>query len=172
MLAKRKKEYDTHANFIFKADKLIQQKFVEDIELLYVHGSLHDKGHHIKNDELKIIIENHTRKKANSKFHKPDLVITLWLEIKEKKVLKLKEWTINDNNDLIAVRTEERTIQQTRVSRKAKKMFPGFLGLAATSCLKNTWRNYQEKTGKHYDKKIGTSSAAVTGSNNAQVEEV
>ena len=50
------------------------------------------------------------------------------LEIKEKKVLKLKEWTINDNNDLIAVRTEERTIQQqTRVSRKAKKIFPGFL---------------------------------------------
>ena len=49
-----------------KAKELIHQKFKQDIGLyLYVHDTL-DKGV-ITNEELKILIENHTGKKVNSK---------------------------------------------------------------------------------------------------------
>ena len=47
-----------------KAKELIHQKFKQDISL-YVHDTL-DKGV-ITNEELKILIENHTGKKVNSK---------------------------------------------------------------------------------------------------------
>ena len=76
---------------------------------MYTHESLNNRGV-IKNEELKISIEDHTgRKKPSSKENNKLGLVTLWLDVQETKAYEPKEWTIVNNSQLHKLRNEEIT---------------------------------------------------------------
>ena len=128
VLAKRKKEHEHYLGLADKAKELIEQKRVKGINV-YLHESLQDRGV-ITIEQLKILIEEHTGKKPNSKDNNKLGLVALWLDVREKKAYEPEEWTPSDNFNLVRMETEEITIENTQLGREATKLFQGFAGAA------------------------------------------
>ncbi|OEU17850.1 hypothetical protein FRACYDRAFT_238278 [Fragilariopsis cylindrus CCMP1102] len=103
VLSKQKNEHEHYAALNDKAKELIVQKRVKGINV-YTHESLHDRGV-ITNEQLKILIEDHTGKKASSKDNNKLGLVQLWLDVRDKKAFVPKEWTPSDNLNLERLET-------------------------------------------------------------------
>ena len=76
---------------------------------------------------MKILIEDHTGKKANSKDSNKLGLGVLWLEVRETKAYEPKEWKINNKRQLHLLPNEEITLDITQLGREGKKQFQHFI---------------------------------------------
>ena len=100
-------------------------------------------------------------------------MISLRLDIQEKKAFVLKEWTVNNgSSNLIASQTKEITIliQKTQVGREAKKMFQGFVR-SAKFLTQSMMDKMPEEDKEALQLKLGQRPVDVMGNNNVQVVE-
>ena len=85
-----------------------------------MHESLQEMGV-ITDAQLKILIEDHTGKKANSKDSNKLVLVVLWLEVRETKAYEPKEWKINSNRQLHVLRNEKITLDKTQLGRETRE---------------------------------------------------
>ena len=108
--------------------QLIELKKDKGIDV-YMHQSLNDRGV-ITGEQLKLLIEDHTGKKPGAKDSNKDRLVALWLDVRDKKEHKPKEWTIVDDGRLHELRDEEITIEKTELGRAAVRQLQGFASMA------------------------------------------
>ena len=142
LLEKQKKEYDNYVALAAKVKQLVELKRDKGIDV-YTHESLNDKKV-ITGEQLKLLIEDHTGKKPGAKYNNKERLVALWLDVREKKAHKTKEWTIVDDGRLNELRDEEVTIEKTELGRALVKQLQGFASMAQL-LPQSTWMPYYQR---------------------------
>ena len=113
-LEKQKKQYDNYVALAAKVTQLIEQKSDKGIDV-YTHSLNNRKV--IAGEQLKLLIEDHTGKKTGAEDSNKDRLVALWLDARDKKAHKSKEWTTTNKHCLLELQDKEITIENTELGR-------------------------------------------------------